>query len=255
MTHMGKANKNKDKITIQHLFEARFLKKNLDVFDARGALIQKLLKDFSLDRYSVGHERVEVLSDDSKTRIFISSSNFGFQIEDAKDFACMRDFTKRAIFVFSEALSDKEDKSLIRVGVKSSIYFHPSGYSYQQIEEKYKNLIQSSDTIFTALGGDYQDIGFDFVVLNKEKQIKSYVKTGPMQAPQLFADRFFDKTAFTEKDQTELSEHGFFLLQDAHRLYQNGEQVSSSELQTRILEQIDFIEVGFNKFRTLLLSE
>ena len=154
---------------------------------------------------------------------------------------------------FLEILRSVDDfnPELLRIGTKSSIYYHKKGTGFDQLRDIFRQKIfPTVETIESVFGGKEIDIGMPMYF--KEGSSYFNVMTGPMKRNQLLRETSFDENPNVYRS---IPDSGLFLSIDLFQKEEDGD-LSYDDLDHRINENIVKIERKFNSFKDwLLLSE
>lgn len=238
--------KQKEFLTIQHILEVRLKRRYLKFLDKKGKLLTELLTALELDEFRIGIDRIELVTDDRRIMYFMSSGNFGLQIDNSETFDEFKNESQK-LAVNIKKIKDFQPE-LLRLGTKSSIYYHRKGCGFNEIKEMFeRKLLPKVSELEKLLGGKQIDIGLP-VHFSSDKANFNIV-SGPMKKDQAINESFRKNESLYKS----LPDSGLFFAIDLFQLAPT--QINYDELEDKIIENIELIDKKFNSFKNWLFKE
>lgn len=234
---------------MKHILEIKFEEKVFSFLDLKGKMIDYLLEktQYGKIKISSSGSRIDIVSNDLKEMFFFSIENFGFQIEGAKDFKQFSEKTLQIFNLISEFKNYKYGKPL-RIGTKSSIFFHKPGMSLEGIKQKFINqTVRNKDELEKITGSKIIDTGLAFLDLTDDFG-KSHLTVGPASKNEVISRFFGLHPLYRDFGK----ENGVYFELD---YFQDNSNKINTNLENQVLFNISKIEEKFNNFISYLLGE
>lgn len=235
---------------MRSILEIRLKERQFLFFDYKGALIDFLTSNYSGSKikYLNNGARVDVASEDLKEVLFFSIENFGFQLEGCRDFSAIKSEIEK-IFKILEDFDKYKFKNIVRIGLKSFIYYHKKGKGFEAMKTFYKERMFKDSEIFEKIStSKIVDFGYSFndVEINDSK---ASIMTGPVNEGEAI-EKFFNDAEIYE----DAKKAGFMYVIDC---YNNklSEGMTKTQIKDIALKNVDNIEQSFNGFKDFILKE
>ncbi|MCK5061854.1 hypothetical protein KAR28_04855 [Candidatus Parcubacteria bacterium] len=236
---------------MRNVVEIRLKERVFSFLDFRGSFIDFLARnyDFEKIKYLNNGNRIDVAKSDVSEMMFFGVENFGFQIEEIKDFEIFKGEVKK-IFKILDEYGKYRFNNIVRVGAKSTIYCNKKNKSIEALKTIYKNKMfkdcfefeKISSSKVVDFGHSFSDVEF--------KNSKASIMTGPIEATEAVM-KFFDNS---EKYLNNIKKPGFMYVIDSFST-DFSEEINNSKLVEIIDENIDNTQKSFEAFREFLFKK
>lgn len=178
-------NKTNEEIIARHILEIRHqpYMKFLDMKGELASIITKLDR-FSFQYWSLSDDRVDFMDKSEKIKSFISSTNYGFVIEDSPT---LNYFRGQSLLYLKELFKqiDLSDRDIIRIGGRS-FFLVDSKESFESIKKKYlERFINLNPEITKIFESNLIDVGAPFNFKEKDGTRSFNTMSGPMEKEQM----------------------------------------------------------------------
>ncbi|MBX4186872.1 MAG: hypothetical protein KW802_01255 [Candidatus Doudnabacteria bacterium] len=233
--------KNQESLVIQFVLEVRFKSLYFEILDKKGGLAKELLKKLQLDKLKFSEGRLEFATDDFRNSYFLSTGNFGIQINKATDFDEFKKNTKK--FIESLQSIDEFHPDIFRIGTKAGIFYHKKGWNFDAIKNKViqKFVPNLNDLTKLVEADQVEDVGVPLNFKSGNKSFNTHV--GPMRKEQLLT-QIFDPNPFKYEN---VASEGLYYGIDLFEIDVN--DFSISNIYLKIDENISLIEKKFNAIK------
>lgn len=247
MKKVWKEQQKQDAYIARHVLEVRFAKKLMPFIDKKGSLLDIFSSKFQLTSYQMSEERIESSDKDQKLKFFFSTVNFGLQTEYSKDFESL----KIGMLSLMSILKDESllhNWPLLRVGVKSDIYYLVKGEDFSALRERFINkFTPGSRSLADELTANIEDVGFSSLNFKILGGANVNLMVGPMQKQQLL-EQYFQGDPYNSAH-NRVPAAGVFFSAD---VFQTDELPSLNEIEEQVGEHIETMESVFKRFQSWL---
>lgn len=227
---------------MRHVLEVRFAKRSFSFMDYRGELIDFLAKRLNGEniRFTDNGTRADIAIKDLSKVFFVSYENFGLQIDGSESFEDFSNFSKTLIETL-KFFEKYKPNSITRIGTRSSILFHPKGYDFETIKQKYKDIIFTNyKDMETETNTQMIDLGCDFDLKKNDDDV--HITMGPVKKDEAIK-KYFKNSEHYEK----LIRDGIFFDIDYAKNFGN-KPFSIEEIEKEITDNIKNIDEIFSGF-------
>jgi hypothetical protein len=233
-----------DQYAARHIMEVKLDNRIFSFIDYKGFLVDFLVKETDGHRIRLQEQRIDIADKGNFSRsVFFSWENFGFQIE-AKDFEGFHSFVDQ-FFGWMQKFGKYNFGTLVRIGTKSTIFYHKKGKSFEGVKDIYKSrLLKDHSEWEKNVGAKINDVAYT-VELKQGDGADVRLVIGPMtfdEAMQKGFDRKDEYQALGFKD----DHSGIFMDID---VYQTGKfDVNFAQLAEKVHGNINVIEKHMEGF-------
>lgn len=232
--------KQQDHLIARHTLEIRLKTRSLSFMDFKGEMGDFVLKKMGWNQLKVTGVRLDLTNENLSEVFFFSWENFGMQLEANEDFEVFKTKIKKLFEIIRE-FNKYQCTDVVRIGAKSSIFYHKNGMSFDGLKQVYKNIMfKDVATLEQKMGAKIADTGIIAVDMESQDGLVNFT-TGPMQKNEIitkvFQNSHYDSFKY---------ENGIYF--DIDFFQKDSGNISIKELEEKALKHVDMIEGKLSGF-------